>query len=332
MKSISSVEVARLVQELKESEGARIEKIYQSGDDFFIVAKKSRMDKKIIAVVLPSAVFFSSKKPEVGLPPPFCSKLRNIAGRAIITKIEQVNTERIIKISLSTKEGLREIIVELFSKGNLIICNQDNKILLPLRSQTWKDRKLKRGETYQLPPPRSTPLNTGKQEWCKSLVEQKFKNIAAYLATQAGLGGVWATKLCESKGIDPKAESVTKDQAQKIYEGYKDLFEHNNKASLSAQLQKEWEKDLPQNAPVDKKMQKIQAIINNQKEAVDRLKGNITQNNKKAELIYAHYQEMQDILAKAKQTKNIKELLSLPHVKGVDPKNKTVTVEFDDEL
>jgi len=190
----------------------------------------------------------------------------------------------------------------------------------------------KGGQVYQLPPARVTPLNTPKDKWCEELLKQEIKNISAYLATQAGLGGVFATLLCEQLNIDPKAQKITLEQAQLLYEGHKNLYTTFTKKALSEQLEQEWEKEIKQDTPVDKKQKKILSIIHSQEASIKKLQEEATQNNKKGELIYAQYQQIQKILDKAKQTRNLKELLGHPKVSKVDPKNKTITIEIEDEM
>ena len=166
----------------------------------------------------------------------------------------------------------------------------------------------------------------------KEVVEQKFRNISTFLATQAGLGGEYAEKLCGQCGVDPKSEQLTMQDAQKIYDNYGVLFDSLKKQDMSAELQKNWEQDQKKAAPKDKKLEKLNAILESQKASIEALSVQATQNNKKGELIYAHYQQLKDLLEKARKTRDLNDLLQEPLVASVDKKNKKITLEIDDEM
>lgn len=325
MKQISGVDLSALMGELKQLEGARVERIYQRKDEFFIVAKKSGEEKMILAIVLPSALFLSNQKPSMGQPSAFCSKLRSLAERAIIVSLQQVGLERVVKIHLSTKAGDRIFYIELFSKGNLIVCEADHKIILPYRSQTWRDRTLKRGEVYQAPPERASPMNTEQKVWVEAITKEDLKSLAGYLATSCGLGGKYAELLCKESGLDPSAEKVTKAQADKLYKGFSSFIKGIRSEWTSESMQQEWSQEQIEAKKEDKRITKIKSIIAGQEQAIEGLKVSALENQQKGEAIYARYQELNDLLEKAR-----KDLKALDHplVKKVDKKNKTITVDI----
>src|SRR3989338_4192716 len=212
MRTISCLDVARLVRELEPALGARIDKIYHEGDAFFVMTRRPSEEKRMMAIVLPHAVFWCSKKPESGVPGAFCERMRTLLEGSHIDRITQHGFERIIELVLSHKDGARKVYIELFSKGNLIVCDEKGLILLPYRSQDWKDRAIKRGIAYQLPPQKHNPINTPKPEWVKEIMASK-KPVSAALAVEIGLGGETALLACKECRLDPQAPSISKESA-----------------------------------------------------------------------------------------------------------------------
>jgi len=326
MRQVTGIELSGLVLELKSIEGARVEKIYQRDDEFYFVVKKSGETKQIIVLALPFAVFFGSK-PNMAEPSPFCSKLRSLVERAILLKVEQIGLERVVKFTFSTRDGTRIVYAEFFSKGNLVICDQDSKILLPYRSQTWKDRKLKRGEVYLPPPQRSSPLNTNKTDWTKNISSQKMKSLAGFLATECGMGGKAAELLCKKCNIVPSSDKVSQEQAERLFDYFPTLISELQKILTSKELLADWEKGQVLKKKENKKLNKINAIINQQQRAIEGLKQSSIENQEKAEAIYAMYQELTALFDKARRSKGLKGLED-PLIVKTDPKEKTIVVDL----
>ena len=101
--NLSSLDIHFLIPELKSLIGAKIEKIFQTKEDFNILFALhiSGEGKKFLYTSIPDVICITDFKPDFpDLPPSFCSSLRRKITNAKIKEINQINFERIIKIDL----------------------------------------------------------------------------------------------------------------------------------------------------------------------------------------------------------------------------------------
>ncbi|RLE45139.1 hypothetical protein DRJ22_05025 [Candidatus Woesearchaeota archaeon] len=154
--ALNVLEIKQITKELQELKGARIDKIYQP-DGFLIRTHKTGQGKKMIKIE-PNKIWITQKKPEMPTKiPHFCTKLRKELEGKKITQIKQLNNERIIQFTLETQKEKKHLIIELFANGNLIITDSENKIICAQEERAWKDRTIKKGQTYKLPPTKKHP-------------------------------------------------------------------------------------------------------------------------------------------------------------------------------
>jgi len=78
--------------------------------------------------------------------------LRNNLLRFKLKEIKQIGTERIVYLTLSYFENEFIVVVELFSDGNIIVCNNEMKILALSHSINVRHRQLRVGSQYLQPP------------------------------------------------------------------------------------------------------------------------------------------------------------------------------------
>lgn len=164
MKELNSFDVSKLVKEAKFLVDGKIDKIYQSDKkDLYLQIYVKGSKKQLLRIVAGKYFYLTQTKPEFTENMlRFCSFLRKYLSNSRIKSLEQVDFERIIKITFDTKNGEYELYVELFGKG--IFALVKDKILSVSEDQVWADRTLKRGEKYVYP----------KKSDTKSLFE-KFK-------------------------------------------------------------------------------------------------------------------------------------------------------------
>ncbi len=67
--------------------------------------------------------------------------LRKRIKGANVVSITQHNFDRIIEIKVK-KDKYYTIVVELFDKGNIILLDEDNNIILPLKRKRFSDRDI----------------------------------------------------------------------------------------------------------------------------------------------------------------------------------------------
>ena len=218
-KSIASLELAALVNEFQSLVNGKISQIYQVGEEFFFQLHKN--EKKILRIVPGKLINLVSEKKSTLRPSGFCLQLRNHLNNAFIRKIEQKDTERILILEIEKQEKFN-LIIELFAPGNLILINKTNLILAAHHQQKFKDRFIRPKEKYVFPP---ATLNWKKLTGIrldKIIQESTRKNLAATLAIELGLGGLYAEEICKLSQVDKDKQSteISKEEIKLLLKIY----------------------------------------------------------------------------------------------------------------
>ena len=91
----------------------------------------------------------SQRLPNPASPPPFCQYLRAHIQGGHIDGIEQLDGDRIVRIKIATRQGLRSLIAELTGRSaDLLVLDAEDRILMAL-----KDERENAGQPYR--PPRA---------------------------------------------------------------------------------------------------------------------------------------------------------------------------------
>ncbi|HYD03750.1 MAG TPA: NFACT family protein, partial [Alphaproteobacteria bacterium] len=169
---ISSLELYYLTKEFKVLEGSKIDRIYHSKNNYkelTIVCHVTSKGRIMLRTTLPGIIFLDDSKDASDSPTGFGMMLRKYLEGGRIRLIEQKDFERVLTIIIETREKeeitIYNLVIELFSKGNMIFCDEKFKILNILDEQEWKDRSLKRLETYKYPHSRLNTLNITEDEF-----------------------------------------------------------------------------------------------------------------------------------------------------------------------
>jgi len=303
MRKLTSLDLYFVLKELKFLIGSKVDKIYQDKDDFVFSLHKGG---KHLLKIEPDIMYLASFKDFDVEPKNFCMFLRKHLNQKRLRKIEQKNFERVVEFHFENKEKY-VLIVELFSKGNLILCDKSYNILYPLHSKKFKDRIIKKGEKYKYPPSDFKGFDKFKLNG---------KNLVKTLAVDYGLGGLYAEEVCLRVGLDKNLEKLSKEEGGKIkkviesilklkvkankingdvYPFELKLFENEKKKyfdSFSKGLSSHESFD----SPYDKKIKKVMKIIEKQREQVGKLKEEVEENKKKGDMIYMHYADIKEFL------------------------------------
>ena len=234
---MSNVDIHRMVNELnKELINTRIDKAYQPDvDTIRIKLRKVGEGRKDLVIQAGVRIHLTNyPQPNPTIPPNFPMLLRKHLSGGSITSIEQHNFDRIIKIKVQKKEEYT-ILVELFSKGNIILLDKDNNIISPLKHKTWHDRKITAHEEYKYPPEKGININNCRFEDLKTVINTSDRDITRTLATN-GLGGLYAEEVISYTSINKEklAKELTDDEITQLNNAINELF---NKIETNPQPQ-----------------------------------------------------------------------------------------------
>ncbi|PIO00558.1 hypothetical protein COT72_00585 [archaeon CG10_big_fil_rev_8_21_14_0_10_43_11] len=198
MKHITSIDLFCIVRELQALKDARVEKIYQpkKGELLFVFHHR-QYGKIFFRIISGVAAFFTkSKKDYTNFPPHFCMFLRKHLRGASVKSVKQRREDRIIEIHFETKEGPRILVSELFSPGNVLLCEGDYKIIALQHVQIFNDRKLIVHKVYEPPEPFISGLSVNSLTFKRALMASGKDTVVKALASSLGLGGKYAEELC----------------------------------------------------------------------------------------------------------------------------------------
>jgi len=352
---ITAFDLHFLLTELQPLVGKRLDKIYILENRGVLTTFGS----KAMIQAEPGRIWIPLNKPAAPEQiHPFAAQLRRIIGNSKVERIEQVCSERILAIHLARSGKRFVLILEIFGRGNVVLCDETNIVIAALAL----NERVQRGQAYVLPKGTDT-FHMDEKQFAEKLLQSK-DNISKTLAVQFGLGKTLAEELCVRCGISaqekPTAEHADElyhelhrmlsqtPAAQLVYEGsiladatpipfqcYAAKKRENIEGfgaalarifALPAEAVKE-----QKTAPVQEKLKKIETMIRMQEQSLAMLEQKAEEERKKGEYIYEHYQEVSKLLSEiteAKKELSWKEVKAkFPQIKEINEATGDVIVE-----
>ncbi len=224
---MSSVDVAALVLELRPRLlDAKIMKIYQHSPDEIRIGLQIFKEGRRNLIIEAGRRLHLTAHPEEApkFPQSFPMLLRKHLSGGRITGISQYDFDRIIEMHIQRGEDTTILLIELFSRGNIILLDGEKKIILPLKSISFRDRKVIRGEVYELPQAQLSPV-TATIEELKEMFSSSDNDIVRTIATRMNMGGQYAEEVCARAGIDKNTPAKKLGDASLIYRAMREVFQ-----------------------------------------------------------------------------------------------------------
>ncbi len=372
MKAMSNVDVYAICKELGELlKDARVQKAYQPTKDTvlirFHVPGKGRVDVVFQAGLRVHTTQYPPQNPKV--PPNFPMLLRKYIKGGSVTNVSQHNFDRIMRIDIQ-KENKFSLVIELFAKGNIILLDEEDQIILPLKRKLWQDRKITSKEEYKYPPERGiNPLEIGKNE-LKELLENSDRDIIRTLAGN-GLGGLYAEEIALRSGVDKKknASEVTEDEIDLLYSALSEIFKplktydfhpqiisgkKEDVLPLDLQMYSDYEKKRYEsyNEAADEfyssivgedivqvhdevwsgEVGKFEKRLSIQLETFEKFKKTVKESKIKGEAIYSNYQKIQNIIDVINHARKTHSWLEIIAIVKKGKKDKTEGLEIIESI
>ncbi|WP_405293195.1 ribosome rescue protein RqcH [Methanobrevibacter sp.] len=250
MKSMSNVDIFTITKELDNLlTGARVDKSFQPTKDIVVMRFHVPGTGRIDLVMQCGSRIHTSQYPleNPTTPPTFPMLLRKRVKGAHVESIRQHNFDRVVEIRVK-KDKYYTIIVELFDKGNIILLDDENNIILPLKRKQLSARDISSKREYVFPEERGINPITASEEEFTSLFEDPESDVVRTLARN-GLGSLYAEEIIkranEKVELDkntPNTE-LTQDQLSGLYSGFKDLFNTITDGEIKPQIVKNESKE-----------------------------------------------------------------------------------------
>lgn len=374
---MSNVDIYRIVKELNEDIiGARIDKSYQpSYDTIRIKLRKAGEGRKDLVIQAGVRMHLTDyPQPNPTIPPNFPMLLRKHLGGGSITGIKQHDFDRIVEITIQ-KNTEYTLVVELFSKGNVILLDENKNIISPLKHRKWQDRKITAHEQYKYPPEKGININNTNCDEISKILKESTADITRTIATN-GLGGLYAEEVIGYTDIDKTkpAKDLTEDEIAEIDCAIKTLFNRiENEPNPQIILEKDDESKNKDIAPINlnnyrdyknktfetfnkaaddfyskkivndiksaeedawsKRIGKFEKRLKMQEESLDGFYKTIEDTQHKGDTIYAHYNEIQqilDVITQARQKYSWKEISSI--IKKSKKENKVPELQMIESI
>ena len=225
---------------LKESKGARIEKVYQPDrDEIHIQIRSFHGGRRLL-------INAGSNNPRIGFteiakenpqnPPMFCVLLRKHLQGARLSNIEQLGFERAIMLSFDTRDEMGfdtkcYLVAELMGKySNLIFLDAEKRIVSALKTVDFTTSSLRQvlpGMLYELPPKqdKSNPLECTKEQFFslydEALADQRADKfiINNFLGISNAVAREMTFRAC--KDIDA---TLQKCSCESLYSAFSDII------------------------------------------------------------------------------------------------------------
>ncbi len=247
---MSNVDIYTISNELnKLLNGARVDKSFQPTKDIVVMRFHVPGTGRVDLVMQCGSRIHTSQYPleNPTTPPTFPMLLRKRIKGAHVESIKQHNFDRVVEIKVK-KDKYYTIIVELFDKGNIILLDDENNIILPLKRKQWSHRDISSKKEYIFPEERGiNPIDVSEEEF-NELIKNGDRDVVRTLAMN-GLGSLYAEEIIkranETIGIEkntPTSE-LNQDQINGLYTSLKNLFDNLKNEEIKPQIVKKDSKE-----------------------------------------------------------------------------------------
>ena len=224
--ALAGIELRYLVNQISEQvQGYYISNIYGITKDSILFKLHHTEKSDLFMMISTSGVWLTKVKIDQMEPNRLLKRLRSDLLRLKLKKIEQIGAER---IAYFTFEGFGKefvLVGEFFGDGNILLCNNEMKILALQHSIEVRHRKLSVGLEYAQPPENNLDIF--------NLTESNFDDLkntdliaAKWFGRTLGLPKKYVESVFEITNIDPKkiGNLLTKEEIIKIYETTKKII------------------------------------------------------------------------------------------------------------
>ncbi len=359
---ISSVDLHFLIKESQYLVSSKVEKVYESESGDALVHFHVPSKGNVFLKITEKAMFLVSQKEEMPeKPTQFAMILRKKLTNSRLRDIHQLGFERIAILTFTTKDKatdktkLFKLVIELFGGGNIILCDEEDKILVAKKYLTFKDREVRRNAEYKFPERKILE----EDEFVAALTKTERENISKSLAMDVGLGGFYSTELCARAGINvadkqsPRLAKILHKEFQKFLdekvEGIvveKDAYPIKPVSLDNARIENaksfptfsEAIASINQVKKIEGKnveLTKTAKIASEQQKKIDELHKKADEDKRRGEIIYENYAIVKEIIDEIKKAREKyswaeikKKLKGHKIIKDIDEKEGKIKIEL----
>ena len=313
--ALTSLDIRRLARDLQSLVGLRIDGInlYPAGAYAFRFSRS----KQRMVIDARGWVFLTEERSEGVEPDGLCQKLKKELSGLALASVEQVGFDRVMKLKF---EG-RELVIELFAGGNVILNDGTGLILAALRKREFKSRIIAPGQKYVLPSG-VDPTRMSIDE-IRNRIFASTSDTVSTLAVPLGMGAEVAREVCQRAGIDEHAvaSGLTTPDIEHVFASFSAIIAQSDagssgymdnevfasirlsnmepveeRASLSDCISRFYLRFLEAVTRKDDGQEKVKRIATKQKAQIEAFEKRADECARIADLLYGHFEDLSRIL------------------------------------
>jgi len=237
-KVMSSFDVSAIVMELKESIiGKHVDNIYELDDHTFLF--KFTPGNQSLIIDIGKRIHLTNYSITVpSTPTQLCMTLRKYLRNGRIIDIIQYGFERIVVLQIESSEGKFQLVTEIFTRGNLILVDEDLNIVLATRYARMRDRDvIKGGKFVQAPSTGINPVEVSRSD-VESLRTSDPMPTAKKLTKLLAIGGLYAKEILLRAKVHEATSSnlLSEPQLDEIYHAIRSIAEDLQRDRIKPQI------------------------------------------------------------------------------------------------
>ncbi len=226
---LSGIELYYLVNKIspKVSSGYYVSNISSITKNSILLKLHHPAESNIMVMVSTKGIWFTNKKYRQVEENQFVKVLSREIERAKISSVSQPGSERIFFLYFVNRANkVRKLIVEIFGKGNIILCDESMEILWILNPIEVRHRTLRTGSEYVLPPKRGEDVLQISLESMKQNASLQSNNteVVRWLGNCTSLPRKYLEEILLQSAINTNYANVLSDNdIEIIYEKTKEI-------------------------------------------------------------------------------------------------------------
>jgi predicted ribosome quality control (RQC) complex YloA/Tae2 family protein len=329
---VPGITLAYLIEELKPLlQGAKIIKIQELPNHWLKIRFRTPKGERALIFAQNKLFITSFKLPAKQQSSGFGAFLNKRLKTLKLERIQQHNLERLLMFEFNQYK----LVFELFGEGNLILCDEHQRIVMPLKSKEWGVRSIKKGQPYIFPPSLGVDPRTIEPHSLAAQLKDSKKKLVPALVSVSSVAPVLAEEAAAMSKLQPTAEcsALTMPQLTKLCNAIRflhvvdtrrrspALFDFRGKRILlpfslshaSAKLLQSFESvneaidvlvasviSQEHVQQVSTKVARLEHAIKKQYEMIDGFERAAEESRKKGEAIFLHYQDISKVVEQAK--------------------------------
>ena len=216
MRELTSLELSVVISELcGKVEGSRLRKFYDLGNGAFRFAFRGKDSAQVYCKLLQTFNLTSiSESAEAATN--FAMAVRKRLENTTVSSLRQHGTDRIIRMGFET-EG-KELVIEMFGKGNMLILSSDGIIEASYHRVEYKDRVIKPGEKYHFHEAQAGFIEEASNLASRLEVEGE-KKVISQMSKLLNIGPIYLEEIIRRNGVDPRGFIKSPEEAGMLQEG-----------------------------------------------------------------------------------------------------------------